>query len=120
MLFCCIIGFVVKLIWRDLHIFVLRKMTNMRYGIYIWVSQCLNRTIKNALRQTDCNAEESGIQCHHDQPHRFCHSPLEGDDGEDDSDEHDEEHPNLAGNAGRGDAHAGDEVEKAVEEPGQG
>ena len=71
------------------------------------------------MRQTDSDAKESGIQCHHDQPHWLRHSPLEGDDGEDDSNKHKEEHPNLTRNAGRGDGDTRFEVEEAEEEPGQ-
>ena len=72
---------------------IVKKNAELIFGSYV-------KTGKNALRQTDSDAKESGIQCHHDQPHWLRHSPLEGDDGEDDSDEHEEEHPNLTSNAG--------------------
>ena len=43
------------------------------------------------MGHADSNSKEAGIERHHDKAHRFRHSPLEADDGEDDRDEHYEE-----------------------------
>ena len=52
-----------------------------------------------AFGEAEGDDNEDKVEDHHDPAHRLSHLPLEDDDGYEDKEEHDEEHPNGAADA---------------------
>ena len=76
-----------------------------------------NKTFKPALRETQGHTKKASIETYHDDPHWLCHLPFKQHNGDEDSNEHEEEHPNVASHADRADDHVL-AVDECVQKPG--
>ena len=95
---------------------------NVRYKSHFYLkhSQELSQKIASepALREAEGDDHEDAVEDEHDAAHHLGHLPLEGQDGDEDDQQHREQHRDVAAHPGR--VHVdGLLVDSAEDEPGQ-